>query len=151
MGARVPAAAAGLADVVAADLHPLVLGRRRQHFVQKLAVAGLDDRPLTQIEARLGYAVGELVTDPLEAAEVEDPRLRGDRPQPVLDLDPAECLADQTAELALEGADLTAQLGPSKALVDRDAGRRLVFSCDQIQHRPASSLPRIPSLSQTSG
>jgi len=85
--------------------------------------------------ARLGGTVGQLVSDPLQPAEVEDSwdgRGGGDA---TLDLNPAEPLRDQPGELALEATDLTAQLMARQALVDPYA--RKAVSVEQFRHRPS--------------
>jgi hypothetical protein len=77
----VPASTAWLAEVGARDPHPPELGGRGDHFSQQLAVSGLDPGALSQIDARLGDKLGQIVAQLLELAEVEDPRrhrARGD-------------------------------------------------------------------------
>ncbi len=123
-----PVAAAGLAEVVAADPDPLELGRRGQHPAQQLAVGGLDPGALAQPQARVGHPLGQLVAQPLQLAEIEDPRRPGGGVDAVVDLDPAEGLRQEAGQLALEAADLTAQLGPGEALVDRDVKRHRAIS-----------------------
>jgi hypothetical protein len=59
------------ADVVAADLDPLEVLRRRHHFGQQLAVGGLEPVLLGQGQARLSDAVGELVTQALQLPKVK--------------------------------------------------------------------------------
>ena len=61
---------------------------------------------------------GERVANLLELAQVEHPRRPGGT-DPVRDVDPPEALGDQPAELALELADLPAQLGAGEQLVDQ--------------------------------
>ena len=131
-----PVAAARQAEVVAADLHPLEVRRRGQHLAQQLVVRGLDPGPLAQGQPRLGDPLGEIVAQPLELAEAEDPGLAGDGGDAVVDLDPAEGLGEETGELALEMADLAPQLGPGEALVDLDVELIQAVSCEQIRHRP---------------
>jgi hypothetical protein len=114
----VPAAAARLSDVGARDPHPLELGRCRQHPLQLLAVGGLDPRLLPQRHPRLADPLGELVAQPLQLTEVEQPRGAGAGADPVLELDSAEGLADEATQLALETGNLTPQLGPREPLID---------------------------------
>ena len=81
---------------------------------------GLDPGALGEGQARLGDPLGELVAQPLELAEVEDPRLAPTAATAVVDLDPAEGLGEEAGELALEAADLPPQLDAGEALVDLD-------------------------------
>jgi hypothetical protein len=134
----VPGAAAGLTDVLATDLHPPVVPRRVQHLAQQLAVAGLDQGPLAQRQARLGDSLRERIPHPLQLSEVEDPRLGGNRPDPVAELNPAEGLAEESGQLALEPAHLAAQLDARGVLVDLDAEPIDTLSFKQIRHRPGS-------------
>lgn len=130
-----PTPAAGLADVVARDPHPLVLVRFEEHPLQQLAVAGLDLGPLSQRQAGLGDARREGVAHPLQATEVEGPRRRGDGPHVRGDLHPAEGLAEEAGELTLEPADLASQLSPREAFVRPGAKVNEGVSFEQIQHR----------------
>ena len=88
----------------------------------------------------LGNANGQVVAQPLQLAEIENPRLGSDRRDAVLDRDAAEPLGEQRGELTLEATDLAPQLGPGEALVDLDAKRHRTLSCEQLRHRPAPSL-----------
>ncbi|HVS99785.1 MAG TPA: hypothetical protein VHE08_04640 [Solirubrobacterales bacterium] len=115
-----PVAAARQADVGAADPQPVVLGGRRQHGGQQLAVAGLEGGPLGEGGTRLGDADGERVPQLLQLAEVEHPRWPGGA-DPVRDGDPAQPLGDEAGQLQLELADLAAQLGARKSLIDLDS------------------------------
>jgi hypothetical protein len=112
--------AAGQAKVVAAYLHPLEVLRCGQHPAQQLVIVGLHAGALSQRQARVGDPLGQVVTQLLELAEVEDPRLGRDRVNPVTDFDPPEALGEEAGELMLEVADLTPQLDASEALVDLD-------------------------------
>ncbi len=116
-----PGSATWLADVGAGDLHPFEVGGRRQHPAQKLSIAGLDSGPLTERQPRLRDPIRELVAQPLQLPQVEHPRLARDRCNAVIDLDPAEGLAEKGGELPLEAANLAPQLGTSEALIDLDA------------------------------
>jgi hypothetical protein len=140
-----PGAAARLADVGAGDLHPLEVGRGSQHFPQQLAMAGLDPGTVSQAQARLGDPVGQLVTEPLQLAEVEDPRLRRDRADPVVELDPAEGLGKEARELALEPADLAPQLVAGQALVDPDLEGVEAVSLEQTRHSPRTECKSRPA------
>ena len=130
-----PVAAAGHADVVAAHLNPLEVGRRGDHLAQQLAIAGLEAILLAQRPLCRGDPVRQLVAQPLQLPQVEDPRLRGHRADAVVELDPAEGLGQEAGELALEMADLTPQLDPGEALVDLDAEPHRAVSFEQIRHR----------------
>jgi hypothetical protein len=116
----VPGAAAGLADVGAADPEPLVVGRGGEHLAEQLAVALLEVAALGQGPTGLGDAVGQLVADPLQLAEVENPGGAGGRGDRGVELDPAEGLGKQARELVLEPPDLAAQLATGKRLVGLD-------------------------------
>jgi hypothetical protein len=128
-------ATTGQTEVVAAHLHPLEVRRRGQHPAQQLVIRGLDPGALAQGQPCLGDPLGEVVAQLLELAETEDPGLTADRGDAVVDLDPAEGLGEETAELALEMADLTPQLDPGEALVDLDVELIQAVSCEQIRHR----------------
>jgi hypothetical protein len=112
-------AAAGLADVGAADADPRVALRGGEHVLQQFAVRLLDEGALGESVMGLGEAGRERVADFLQLAEIEDPR----RPRgvdPVGNLDPAHALGDETRDLPFELADLPAQLGPRQPLVYLD-------------------------------
>ncbi|MBS1862461.1 MAG: hypothetical protein JSS68_12200 [Actinobacteria bacterium] len=113
-----PAAAARLADVGAADPHPAVALRRGQHLAEQLAVGLLDQGALGEGTVRFGDASGERVAHLLEPAEPEDARRPGGL-DPVRHVHPPEPLGDEPGQLALELADLAPQLGPRPALIDR--------------------------------
>jgi hypothetical protein len=143
----VPVAAAGLADVGTAHLHPLEVRRRGQHLSQQLAVAGLDPGPLAQPQAGIGHPLGQIVAQLLELTEVEHSRLGRNRADQVIDLDPSESLREEAGQLALEPSHLAPQLDPSEALVDVDAKRSQAVSVEQIRHRPTTSVDHpIPAL-----
>jgi len=130
----VPGAAARLADVGAFDLDPLEVRRGRQHLRQQLAVGGLDALALAQRHASIGNPFGQLVAQPLELAQVEDPRLRRDGADPVPYLDSAERGGEEPGQLALQASDLAPQLGPGEALVNLDRKRGKAVSYEQIGH-----------------
>ena len=113
-----PVTAARQAEVVAADLNPLEIGRRGQHLAQQLAVGGLGRGLTAQGGLRLANPFGQLVAQPLQLTETEDPGGAGAGSDPVLDLDPAEGLREMPRQLLLEAADLAPQLGPGETLVD---------------------------------
>ena len=138
-----PTPAAGLADVVARDPHPLVLVRFGEHLPQQLAVAGLDLGPLAQHQAGLGDASCESVAHPLQATQVERPRRRDGGLHVTGERHPTEGLAEESGELTLEPADLASQLSPREALVRPGAKVNEGVSFEQIQHRtrPESRSP----------
>ena len=111
-----PVAAAGLADVGAADADPPVVLRGGEHVGEKLAVGLLDEGALGEGAMGLGEAGRERVADLLQLAEVEDARRPGGV-DPVRDVDPAHAFGDQPGELPLELADLPAQLSAGTTLV----------------------------------
>ena len=113
-----PVAAAGLADIGAADPHPAVVLRGGEHLAQKFAVGLLDEGALGEGAARVGDAGGERVAHLLQLAEIEDTRLTGRR-DPVRDAHPPEPLGDERAQLTLQPPHLTPQLAASLALVKR--------------------------------
>jgi hypothetical protein len=113
----VPVAAAGLADVGAADADPRVALRGGEHVLEQLAVGLLDEGALGEGAVGLGEAGRERVADLLQLAEVEDPwRPGGD--YAVRHVDPAEAVGNEPRDLPLELADLTPQLLPRLRLVD---------------------------------
>jgi hypothetical protein len=132
----VPVTTARLADVGAADLDPLEVLRRGKHLAQQLAVVGLDPGPLAQRDPRLRDPIREIVAQPLQLAQVEDPRLHRDGGDTVIELDPAEGLGEEAGELTLEVADLAPQLRSGSELVDLDAKPLQAVSYEQIHHQP---------------
>lgn len=112
-----PVAAAGLADVGAADAQPGVLGGGGEERGQKLTVGGLDRGAIGERLPGVADAGREGVAELLELTEVEHPR-RPAGADPVRDLDPAEPLGDEAGQLQLELADLAAQLSAGQPLID---------------------------------
>ena len=108
-----PVAAAGQAEVGAADPHPAVAGGVGEQSLEQFAVGGLEGGALGERPARLGDPDGERVADLLELTEVEHARRPGGT-DPVRDDDPAQPLGDEPAQLQLEPADLPAQLGAAR-------------------------------------
>lgn len=66
-----PVAAAGLTDVGSGDLQPLVLGGRRQHPLQQLAIAGLDLGLLLKLAPRVTDPASQRVANSLQFSEAE--------------------------------------------------------------------------------
>lgn len=110
-----PVAAAGQADVGAADPHPAVLLRGGDQRGQKLTVGILDGGALGERAPRLGDPARERVANLLQLTEPEHPRRPGCL-DPMRDEDPAKTLGDERAELALQLADLPTQLGAGAVL-----------------------------------
>jgi len=110
-------AAARLADIGAADADPRVALGGDEHVGEKFAVGLLDEGAVGERAVGVGAAGRERVADLLQLTEVEDTRRPGGA-DPVRDVDPAEPFDDQPGELALELADLPAQLRPRASLVD---------------------------------
>jgi hypothetical protein len=115
-------ATAGQAEVGAADPQPAVVGRRREHLVEEGVVGGLEGGALGEGELGIGDAKGEGVANFLQLTEPEDARRPGGT-DPVRDVDPPEARGDQPAQLAVELADLPAQLGAGAKLVGVDSVR----------------------------
>jgi hypothetical protein len=111
-----------------------MLGGGLDHAPQQLAVADLELALLPERDARAGNAVREGVSHALELFEAGKPRTRRHSGDAGIDFDPRERLGREPRELALEAADLAAQLGASEALVAADSKRnRLSF--EQFRHR----------------
>lgn len=130
-----PVAAAVLADVLAGDAHPLVLGGSGEHAAEQLPVARLQPGLAAQRVARLGDPPGEAVAHPLQLSQVGDVR-DARRPDAGRDRQPREGLRREPQQLPLEAADLAAQLGPREALVASDQQRVPLLSFEQIRHEP---------------
>lgn len=122
-------AAAVLAEIGARDPHPPVLGGVGQHAPQQLAVANLGAGLLAEGEVRLADPHGERVAHPLQLGEAGHPRRAGRRADAGLDLEAGKGLGGEPRELALEAADLAAQLGAGEALVAPRAQRSRRVQC----------------------
>jgi hypothetical protein len=131
-------AAAGLADVGAADPQPPVVTWGLDQVAQQLAVGRLGGGLRGQRCTGLAGALDEPVAQALELAEVEQARYRHRRADPVGHGDAAEAVEGEAAQLELEAADLAAQLGAREALVTVDAKRRSdALSCQYLGHLPS--------------
>jgi len=128
----VPVAAARLADVVAGDAQPLVIGGRGQHAPQQLAVLRLQRRLPLQSLASVGDTCRQRVAHPLQLLEAGDARLAEGGRRGGVDADSWKGLREQMGQLYLEAADLTAQLGAGEALV---APRPQRVSFEQNRHQ----------------
>ena len=127
--------AAGLADVGARDPHPLVLGRRRQHLLQQLAVAGLQFILLAQCVTGLADPLGEGVADPLELVQAGDARSGKAGRDPGIEREARKGLGAEAGELMLQPPDLAAQLHARKALVASQMKRSKRVSFEQTRHK----------------
>jgi hypothetical protein len=113
-----------------------VLGRRGEHLLEQLAVAGLDHRALAEGDVGGGDPIAERIAHLLELLEPSDPRLCETGRHARVELQPGKSLSGETTELVFEPADLTAQLNPCKALVAPHPERAERLSFEQIRHRP---------------
>ena len=116
-----PVAAARLADVGTGDPHPLVLGRRRQHLFQQLAVALRQLVAPVQRDASLRDPLGKGISDTLQLAETGDSRRSRQSRDSGVYGETRKGLGGEAGQLALETADLAAQLGPRQPLVAADS------------------------------
>lgn len=116
-----PVTAAVQAEVLPGDANPLEVLRRREHFLDEIAIFVLEPLPLHQSPLCLGNAVGEPVPDGLQLAQVEHPRRGSESIDPMRDLGATEAVAEAGGELGLEPGDLPPQLQARLALVDRCA------------------------------
>jgi hypothetical protein len=115
---------AGLADVGAGDSHPLVLGRRRQHPLEQLAIARLQLVLPDQGAPGLGNAIGERVANPLELLEPSHPRLGKASRDRGIERETWKGLGAEAGELMLETTDLATQLRAREALIASNSKRR---------------------------
>lgn len=116
-----PVTAAWLPDVGPRDPHPLVLGRRRQHLPQQLAVALLQLVALAQCDASLRDPLGKGVSHALQLAEIGDSRRSRQGRNPGVYRESWKCLAREARQLPLEAPDLAPQLGAREPLVASDS------------------------------
>jgi hypothetical protein len=139
----VPVAAAGLADVVAADPDPRIALREGEQVGKKFAVGLLDEGALGERPVRLAEAGRERVADLLQLTEVEHSRRPGGG-DPMGHGDPAHPLGEQPAQLELQLGDLPTQLGACLRLLDagypgveerRPTHLRFRLPVEQIRHR----------------
>jgi hypothetical protein len=128
-------AAARLTDVGARDPHPLVLGRRRQHVLEQLAVAGLQLVLLLQGLPRDGNPLGQSIADLLQLLEPGDPGHGKAGRDLRVEGEAREGLGAEPRQLVLEAADLTAQLSAREALVASHSKRLECVSIEQIWHK----------------
>ena len=127
--------AAGLADVGMRDANPLVLGGRRQHLPQPLAIPRLQLGSLPQRKARRGDPCRQCVAHLLELLEAGDARLGEGGGNRGIDCDTRKGVGGEAGELVLKAADLAPQLGARQALVASHLKRRQRHPIEQIRHR----------------
>lgn len=130
-----PVPTAGLADVGPRDPHPLVLGGRRQHLLQQLAVAGLEFVLLAQSVTRPADPLGERVADPLELVETGDARRGKAGRDPGIEREARKGLGTEAGKLMFEPPDLPAQLSAREALVASHTKRSKRVSFEQTRHK----------------
>jgi len=132
-------ATAGQAKVIARDLQPLVLGRRRQHPLEQLVVALLQIAALAQRALRLADPLCQRVADRLQLAQAEDAGTAGDGRHGSIDLEPLKALGDQRPQLPLEAADLAPQLRPRESLIAARAEWCKTISLERCRHTRTKS------------
>jgi hypothetical protein len=128
-------AASRLADVGTRDPHPLVLGRRRQHPLKQLAVAGLQLVLLAQGLPSDGDPLGQGIANLLQLLEPGDPGHGETGRNLGVEGETGEGLGAETGQLVLEAADLTAQLSAREALVASHSKCLESVSVEQIRHK----------------
>jgi hypothetical protein len=138
-------ATTGLADVGARDPQPLVLGWRRQHAAQQLAVAGLQLALLLQHDSYGRDPLGERVAHLLQLLEPGHPRLGEMTRHGGVDRDAGKRLRGETGELVLEAGDLASQLSAREALIASNPKRFEHVSIEQIRHKTESSVNHRPA------
>jgi len=130
-----PVAATRLADIGTRDPHPLVLGRRRQHVLEQLAVAGLQLILLAQGLTSDGDPLSQGIANLLKLLEPGDAR-HGEAGRDLgVEREAGEGLSAEAGQLVLEAADLTAQLSAREALVASHSKRLECVSIEQIRHK----------------
>ena len=138
-----PVPATRLADVVAGDPHPLVLGRGSKHAPQQLTIAGLQlTLPLERL-TRFGDPIGKRIAHPLQLFEAHHPGLAKARRNPSIEVESRKGLDGKTGELVLEASDLAAQLGAREALVASNANFGVRVSIEQLRHGPRVSVDHL--------
>lgn len=130
-----PVAAARLADVGTRDPHPLVLGWRRQHFLQQLTITGLQFILLAQGLASNRDPLGQGIANLLQLLKPSDPGHGETGRDLSVEGEAWKGLGAETGQLVLEAADLTAQLNAREALVASHSKRLECVSIEQIRHK----------------
>jgi hypothetical protein len=111
-----------------------VIGRRRKHAPQQLAVVGLNLRLLAQRNPGPGDPLGEFIANLLELFETGDPRLGEMSLDAGVEIKPRKGLYREAGKLVLETTDLPAQLSPREALIASHAKLSKRVSIEQIRH-----------------
>jgi hypothetical protein len=120
-----------LANVLATDTHPLVLGRVDDHPLDQSSVRLLDVRAAGNFYLSLAKALGKPVPGPLELGDPEHSRSAGGGHGPV-DPQSGEGRREELDELALEAGDLAPQLDPCRKQVRTRGG---ISKRNQIRRR----------------
>jgi hypothetical protein len=135
-----PVPTARQAQIVARDLHPLVVLRRLEHPLQQLAVARFELVALPQGAACVLDPRRKRVADRLQLAQIENARLGREGRHIRRQLQAAERLSHKPPQLGFEPPDLAPQLGTSEALVAPCPQRIATVSFEQLRHtRPECS------------
>lgn len=129
-----PVTAAGLADIGARDLQPLVLRGLGQHPLEQLTVAGLQFGLRLKLAPCVADPAGQRVANRLQLAQVEGARLGGDRSDTGVDLHSLESVGEKRAELGFQAPDLAPQLCPREPFVAIHAKRGTRLSFEQVRH-----------------
>jgi len=115
-----------------------VLGGRRQHLPQQLAVALLQLLAPAQCSASVRNPPGKGVSDALQFAEIGDPRRPCRRPDARVYRESRKGLDRKPGQLPLETSDLAPQLGPRQPLVANSKRHDLLprdhLSYEQVRH-----------------
>jgi hypothetical protein len=98
-----------VADVLAGDDHPAVALGRGDHRLEHTPVGLLDVRAAGELRACVAHPQRQSVAHPLELAGAQHPR-PAEGADPPVDVAPREGRGEGLAELALELADLAAQI-----------------------------------------
>jgi hypothetical protein len=101
-----------------------VVGRRRQHLLEQIAIARLQLVLLAQGLTRQGDSIGQGVANLLELLETGDAGRGEAGRDPGLEREAREGLGAEAGKLVLESTDLAAQLRTREALVASHSKRR---------------------------
>lgn len=126
--------AAGRADVVARDLHPLEIRRRLDHPLEQLTIASLQLILLAQPQARLADPRRQRIPNGLQLAQAQRPWLTRGGGDSGVEAQPRERLGDQRAELSFQPPNLPPQLNPRQLLVPTEAKLAVNPSFEQVGH-----------------
>lgn len=126
--------APGLADVLAGNLHPLVVGRGGEHPLEQLAIRHLRGSPGPDLPARFGDPRGEAVAHSLQLAEPQGAGPRGRPGNARIDSETRERLGGQPRKLSLEATDLAPHLGAGAALAAGEQKLGRALSVEHVCH-----------------